>query len=319
MKEDFKILTESQISRLSHEEMVDYYRDLREFLYNSNEKIKGIEFRKKIHPLLRLLLKVKRILIGQSLEVLSDKSKKTDRPTIYAISHIGKYDLELVCEAIKDNFYIFCGDPETMYRKFDGYFIELNGVIYVDTESKSDRHIAKETAVRLLEQGGNLLIYPEGVWNLEPNKPMLPLYPGVIEIAYRTNATIVPVAIEQYDKEFIVNFGENFEVGPYFEDQEYSKEKEKIAKDDLRDVLATLKWDIWESTGKGNRDCFPDDFYDDFVNKKINEWPHYTKEIIDERVYKNKNETSYDEVFQFRKKLKPCKENAFLLREEKYK
>ena len=56
---------------------------------------------------------------------------------------------------------------------------------------------------KLLNQGKNLLIYPEGVWNVTSNLLMLPLFPGIIEMAKETGCDIVPVAIERYDKELI--------------------------------------------------------------------------------------------------------------------
>lgn len=78
--------------------------------------------------------------------------------------------------------------------------LALNGLVYCDTESKSDRKIAKE----VLKNNKNLLIYPEGVWNLTPNLLSLPLFPGIIDIAKDTGADIVPIAAEQYDKDFLL-------------------------------------------------------------------------------------------------------------------
>ena len=52
--------------------------------------------------------------------------------------------------------------------------------------------------------------FPEGVWNLSPNQPVLHLPFGIIEVAQKANAAIIPVAIEQYGKEFFVNIGEVF-------------------------------------------------------------------------------------------------------------
>lgn len=316
MKADFKPLSELEISRLPKEEMIDYYRDLREYIYLKNEKVKGIKFRQKIKPLLVKMLRLQRVFTGRELEILDDKSNHNDYcPTIYAVTHVGRYDLEIVCEAIEPQAHILCGDPETMYRNLDGFTAQLNGAIYVDTDSKSDRFVAKETAVKVLKQNGNILIYPEGIWNLEPCRPMLPLYPGVIEMAYRSGATIVPVGIEQYDNKFIVNIGKNFEVTDYIKDN-YTKEKESEAKEALRDEMATLKWEIWESTGKSTKEEFPEGYYEDFVDQRLSEWPIYTRDTLKKRTFRNKGEVSQDEVYQFTKKLIPKKENAFLLRKD---
>lgn len=317
MKEDFKPVSEFAISRMSNEEMIDYYRDLREYIYLKGEKVKGIKLRQTIKPIIVKFLKLQRLFTGKKLEILGDESIKEDnRPTIYAISHIGRYDLEIVCEAIKEQAHILCGDPETMYRNLDGFMAQLNGAVYVDTDSKSDRHVAKETAIKVLEQGGNILIYPEGIWNLEPARPILPLYPGVIEMAYRTNASIVPVGIEQYDDKFIVNIGKNFEVSDYIDSDNYTKEQENEARDALRDAMASLKWKIWETAGECSREDFPESYYDDFVNQRLNEWPVYDRSTLEKRTFKEKGVTSQNEVYQFTKKLIPKKENAFLFRKD---
>lgn len=96
-----------------------------------------------------------------------------------------------------------------MYRSGAGLILFLNGLIYCDTNSKEDRKIALETSKQLLRKNENLLIYPEGIWNLSANLLSLPLFPGIINIAIETGCEIIPVAVEQYGREFYVNIGEN--------------------------------------------------------------------------------------------------------------
>lgn len=315
MSDSFRPLSRFEVSKLSREEMIDYYRDLREYVYLSGEKIKGIKIRQAINPVVLQFLKLQRFFNGRKLKVLGDQSsKKLNRPIIFAVTHVGRYDLEIACEVIGQQAHILCGDPETMYGNLDGALAELNGVVYVDTDSKTDRHVAKETSVKVLREGGNILIYPEGIWNLEPNRPVLPLFPGVIEMAYRSGATIIPVALEQYGKDFIANIGKNFEVSDYMTDGIYTKEKETEARDDLRDSMATLKWQIWESTGLGDRNYFPENYKEQYIDMRFNEWPVYTRETLKQRTFKEKGVTSPEDVYSFQKKLVPNKENAFLFR-----
>ena len=317
MEKDFKPISKIEVMKMSKPEMIEYYRNLREYVYLSNQKINGIKFRRMINPILKKFLTIQRKLTGRNLNILNNKAViNKNRPTIYAISHIGRFDLESVCEILPTNAYMFCGDPETMYHNLDGLAADLNGVIYVDTDSKSDRHVAKEMAVRLLEQGGDLLIYPEGTWNLESNRPILPLYPGIIEMAHRTNATIIPIGIEQYDNDFIINIGQNFEVSEYISPENYTKETETIAKEALRDSMATLKWEIWESTGPEKRENITTEQFKTYVDKRLSEFPVYDRETLKHRTFRNKGEVHEDEVYQFTKKLNPTKENAFLLRKK---
>ncbi len=65
-----------------------------------------------------------------------------------------------------------------------------------------------------LRAGGNLMYFPEGTWNLSPNLPVLPCFWGIVEIAQKGNAIIVPVAAEQYGKHFKINIGCNLDIIP---------------------------------------------------------------------------------------------------------
>lgn len=108
----------------------------------------------------------------------------------------------------------------------------LNGAICCDTSSKSDRHIGKETCIRLLNQGGSLLIYPEGAWNILENQVVMPLYTGAVEMAIRTGVQNVPVAIEEYGKHYYVNIGRNINLA------DFSLGQKQEATDLLRDTLS---------------------------------------------------------------------------------
>lgn len=91
------------------------------------------------------------------------------------------------------------------------------------------------------------MYFPEGVWNLSPNFPVLPCYWGIIEVAQKGDAVIVPVVAEQYGKHFIINIGSNLEMEKYGSDK-------ATAISTLRDMLATLKWEIWESRPRQHRE-----------------------------------------------------------------
>lgn len=58
------------------------------------------------------------------------------------------------------------------------------------------------------------MYFPEGTWNLSPNLPVLPCFWGIVEIAQKGNAIIVPVAAEQYGKHFKINIGCNLDIIP---------------------------------------------------------------------------------------------------------
>lgn len=165
-----------------------------------------------LHPILVSGVRINRIISGEKMYVINDRHMDTKKPIIYACTHIGWKDAERAFEAIKAHAYLFWGDPRELYRRMEGFLLYLNGAICCDTGNKDDRHIGKETCIRLLKQGGSLLIYPEGAWNIIENQVVMPLYSGAVEMAIRTGAEIVPIAIEQYEMQYYVNIGKNINI-----------------------------------------------------------------------------------------------------------
>ena len=337
---------------LKKEELQEYYIKKREYQYQHNQHLRGQKIRDALHPvLLSLMAFARKYTNKQTLTIINDERKQSDKPVIYAITHVGMYDLQIVSEAIRDHQYTFMGDPETMYRTGDGLIMSLNGVVYCDTDDKgefaqgntyidttgeehtdiyvkreSDRKIAKNVAVDVLKSGNNLMIYPEGVWNLSPNLLSLPLFPGIIDIALETNCEIIPVAIEQYDKDFVVNIGKNINVNP--DNKTFATETERKSyieeqKENLRDTMATLKWNIFKTRPLEQRAKYGtyEEEYRKYVDTRYNEWvnkktkkPYYNDEIVRKRTFKVKNVHFAEDVFAHLRNLKLNKNNAFLFR-----
>lgn len=307
-----KKLSRKEEKKLTPEEYQEYYYYLRELYENSKINNISLDTRKNIHPLLLSIIKLRNRMNGYKLDIIDDKRESTNRPIIFAVTHIGKADIEVVSEAIKDHYYLLCGDFESLHDTVDGLFLGLNGVIYFNEKNKNDRKNVKIRMEETLKRGGNLLYFPEGTWNLTANLPLNNCYYGIIEVALNTNAIIIPIAIEQYDKKFIANVGNNFDVCKY--DIFNEKDLKIQAISDLRDELATLKWQIWESVPKIIRKELPDNYYEKFIDEKIGEWPTLTLKDFTDAIYKDKNVANQDEVFEPIKKLQYKKETAFLFK-----
>lgn len=59
-----------------------------------------MKVRKAIRPLLRGMLRVNRKLQGYQIEFVSQTQISSEKPVIFAVSHIGKLDFEIVSEII---------------------------------------------------------------------------------------------------------------------------------------------------------------------------------------------------------------------------
>lgn len=267
----------------------------------------SLKTRKKIHRLVLSIIIMKNHLSGFSYEMIGDQRTPADRPVIFAVTHVGKFDIELAAEALKQHFYILTGDFEHLQGTMDGLFLSLNGVIYFNESDKKDRAEVSERMIQHLTECGNLMYFPEGTWNMTPNLPLIPLYWGIISVARQGNALIVPVAAEQYGKRWKFNIGSHFDVLLY----EDTVEGKTRAITDLRDTMATLKWSIWE-TEPQKRSELTQTEWDEYCDARFSEWPYFNLDYIDRLTFKPKGQTSIKDVFAHLNKLVPCRENAFL-------
>ena len=268
----------------------------------------SLKTRKKLHKLVLLVFIIKNRLSGFSCYVIKDEREKTDRPIIFALTHVGKFDIEVSAVGIKDHFYLLSGDYEHLQGLIDGAFLLVNGVLYFNEKVQWDRHEVVNRMIDHLKSGGNLMYFPEGAWNLKPELPILPCYWGIIDIAQKSNAIVIPVAVEQYGKRFKINIGKNFDMQKFGSD---NSEKSR-AIESLRDVLATLKWEIWETEPQLIRQKKNGNEWNEYVNARLAEWPYFSLEYIDGMIYKPKNVTTYEEAFAHLNEIKPTMQNAFL-------
>lgn len=268
----------------------------------------SLEQRKKIHKIILGIYKLKNRLGGFSYETIKDERTTTERPIIFAVTHVGKFDIEVISEAIKDHYYLLSGDYEHIQGIVDSPFLALNGVIYFNEKDKEDRKLVSNKMINHLNTGGNLMYFIEGTWNITPNLPMLPCYWGIVDIAKKGNAIIVPVACDQYGKKFKINIGKNFDMQNYGD----GTEEKTRAINDLRDTLSTLKWEIWETEDKLIRSEMTGNEWEEYIAERFREWPYFNEEYIAGLIYKPKDVVEHDDVYAPVKKLIPNRNNAFL-------
>ena len=293
---------------LSQDELDKYYIQKRKQYYEKYGAVpKFIKLHNFFHWLLWPCIVLLRKISGIKLTVVCDERIKAKEPIIYACTHIGGVDIETAFEVIKKPCWLFLGDPREVYKNIDGFMLGLNGVICLDSKDKDDRRIAKETAIGLLQNGGSLMIFPEGAWNISVNQPVMGLFTGTADIAIQSKAQIVPVALECYDKHMYVAIGKNIEVAGAWEDKH-------LLTNHLRDSLATLKWRIFEAVGVWNRKDFTENYRQTFIDSIINDNKDtsYTKQDVIDTMFRDRNITTYKEAFDHLNIIQPTMQNAFL-------
>lgn len=235
------------------------------------------------------MLFIQRTMLGFRIEIIRFINQRDNKPVIFAVTHIGKWDFEIVNEKIGNHFHVIATDFLNMHGRFSGIFMRSNGVIWVNEHSAEDKHNTKEMMKRVLAQGDNIMIFPEGTWNLSENEIVREIAYGTADVAIQMNVNIIPIAVEQYDKRFVINMGQA--IWP----QQYDKDK-KILTSALRDTLATLKWEIWERQSVQRRAAIREFYWRDFIQERRSEWKGYSMEEQIVNTYIPKEKLEYWQV-----------------------
>lgn len=311
----FRKLNLLEKRKMAIEKLVEYYAEYRIYCYNRGDKLKGIDLRKKLHPLINFILKTDQILSKENIVVISDKSHRNPKvPKIYACTHIGGNDIQRTFQIIKEPAYLMLGDPGILYKMPIYQGLKLNGVIPLETKNRTDRKIAYNRSIELLINGGNLLIYPEGAWNVSPNVIVMKTFNGTVRMAKETGVDIIPIAVEQYGKLFYFNVGENYRI-----DRDTTKSDMELNLE-LRDKLATLKWEIMEFQPLLKREDIPNNYLTEFqseIVERCNYGYGFSLEDALSESFHDKNIISEEEVFSFLDSIDLNIDNAFLLRDKR--
>ncbi len=95
------------------------------------------------------------------------------------------------------------------------WFFKMAGCISVNRQDKKEAHLALEEAIKLLNKGYAIGIFPEGTRN-RTNQVLLPFKYGAVKMAHEANATIVPFAITGkyriFNNNLKITFGKPFKV-----------------------------------------------------------------------------------------------------------
>lgn len=324
---DFEPISKEEQKKLSLEELSTYLTKERLYKYVNNIPVVDYD-KQNTYYLSKLGLHANRVLLDhQRYRVIGDKRVDNGRAKLYCITHIGKFDYQIVAEAINDHAIPFAGDPETLYRTFDGAFLERNQVVYCNVYDKLDCYVGERSMIELLKHNNNGIIYPEGFWNLYSNLLVMPLFPGAVRMAIEGNADLIPVAVEKYGNSFFVNIGENIVVNPFSADDNRYID---FVKEQLRNNMAKLKFEIFMEVPEIYRRDLPeysiaerefrDRIFGEYLDKKGK--PIFSMKTVEERRFKPKDpETGFfisspDEAFDYMRKLNINSKNAFIFRND---
>lgn len=222
-------------------------------------------------------------------------------PVIWVSNHAFKDDTLATILASQRHPYILFGSVPQFYNTFDGVLSYLNGVVMTNRKVKESRAVSVSKACTVLQNGGDLLMFPEGVWNKSPNALLIDLWPGVYRIAKETGAKVVPVAHYLGD---LTEKDKNEKIHTVIDEPiDISKMDEKEALTLIRDTLASWHYLMMERYGKTTRDELlkgenPNDVWERLLEERVKTADRYDKEIELCADYRPKSIVRSENVFE---------------------
>jgi len=231
-----------------------------------------LHIKRVIHPFTRTLLKAA-VIFKLKVKYCDENEFNvitSNGPVIFSINHSNRHDFPCVSNILKKHFVIL--SDVGIRGSLGGLICDLNGAIYVKRDDRNSRLESKMKMVETLQAGFNLLIFPEGTWNLSDSLPMLPFPWGIIDIAKQTNTPIIPVIMEyDYSKKLC-----NATVGKVLRISDEESLQSGCTR--LRDSMATLRWYLWEEKEMSKRAEINKDDFRKFITMVKNEYQRLDQE-----------------------------------------
>lgn len=265
--DEFKVLSYEEEATLSKDMLLNYYKELKEYLINTPfEMLSAGSFttceklNKVIRPLLKQVCGYETIVDGYNPEGLVG---------IYAHTHQSKYDhINFVTSNPNHTILLNSEVLANIYK----FVLNLNGVVYMNKLSKDSRAKAKLEMIKVLLNNKSVTMFPETTWNCSPNKLFLPSRFGIVDIAKKTGLPIIPV-VQEYEyneekkdgkervKKVHVRYCEPIDIHPFDNNIEMMEK--------YKEAIATTRWNLISEKGIYSRNEVSNKEYSNFLKGKI--------------------------------------------------
>lgn len=299
--------------------------------------VSGIRVRKFFAPLLRLVYRTQtpyKIRIDHR-----EPLTYTKKGRIFAINHRQGDDIVTGANVAGQSAYIVFGNKYLSLDTTNGLGLWAYGMILLDRDNKTNRHNTYDKMKYVLEHGGNIIIYPEGYWNLDDNGEaderhgadghnsenwlIQDFNIGIFRLAQETGCEIVPTVLHYDEHGKKVCYGCRGKVITVKADDDIFEKKEQ-----LLTVMRTMYYEMMEKYSSYMRTELESNgqtIYEQWKELKKNlvkdcdiDRTGYHLDLADEkRIGKAKVAkpvTTQADAFSHLQHLKLCEENAFLFR-----
>lgn len=250
----FSLLSLREEKALSENELRDYYKRLREYVLN-RELQTTTKGSLTIAPKLKKYVNkldyfVTGLLAGGKLERITDGLENIpEGAVLFANTHQGILDnLCWIPSNPKHSIMLHADDVS----KFLIAAQLCTGLVLVSKDEKNvqNRQDAKLDMIHILLKEHSVWYFPEGTWNLSPNKLHLPMSFGFLDVAKKSGVPVVPVVTEfTYDtstaKETITKI--HIRYGKPIYVSMTDDLIEKLA--EYEEAISTIRWELIEEKG----------------------------------------------------------------------
>ena len=235
------------------------------WLDNNPEKAvyeKEIKFRRKFYKLLKLVgpgmlecthvYENRKSLNDPTTDELDTPVALPNRPVIFVSNHGFHDDVLASVLAANRHLYIIWGSIPLLYNTFNGFASSLVGAVCVNRKNKNSRNASIPKALKVMEYGTDILMFPEGGWNKTSEKLVLDLWKGVYTLSCAAQCDVVPIThyvrdMEVLDKKNIIHTVVDDPIPLYKMPQEEAMRY-------LRDVFASWTFKMMERYGQSTRE-----------------------------------------------------------------
>ena len=241
------------------------------WLDNNPEKAvyeKEIKFRRKFYKILRLVgpSMLECTQVYENRKVLNDPTTNEldtpiilpDKPVIFVANHGFHDDVLASVLAANRHPYIIWGSIPLLYNTFNGFASSLVGAVCVNRKNKNSRAASIPKALKVMEYGTDILMFPEGGWNKTSEKLVLELWKGVYTLSCQAQCDVVPIThyvrdMDILDKKNIIHTVVDDPIPLYKMSQEEAMRY-------LRDIFASWTYKMMEKYGRSTRETEMESF-----------------------------------------------------------
>lgn len=303
-KVDFTYLSVKDEMKLSEEDRIKYYEDLRKNILSrklTNTTPGALTVAPKLKKYVNKLdAFVTRILAGGELECITDGLENIpDGPCIFASTHQGLLDNMCWIPSNPKHCVILHGADTSKFLILAQF---CTGLILVDKNYSNDksRNYSKLDMIQILLKGHSIYCCPEATWNLSPNKLHLPMRYGIVDIARKSAAPIIPMVTEftyntSTEKENITKIHIRYGKPIYV-----SLEDDMLYKlEEYKESISTIRWDLISEKGLFKRSEITNKDYINYIKGNLNNLEMKDRKLGAKKMLQLENRSIYGSESDF--------------------